>query len=259
MSFRKIAAIEGCTDATVSLIATGKIHNPLKPKLRGGRKPILSEEEMYTVARYMFLCKFAHLQDGVIFVKKCFNKTITKRQLSSNIRKKLGFRKKDFIRRYTNERNAVTTLQERYDFAFKIEEIYGESFWWNRISVDEMGLTYLKNTKAWSLVGWVPSEWLPEPNTHLTLILAVSPSIGVVYYEIHQGPVTASIYLGFMQQLLEVAKMKCNFCSEGTFNRIPVVYDNARIYHSVKLNKIRENEDNAKHFAFEFLPHIRHS
>jgi len=94
MSFRKIAAIEGCTDATVSLIATGKIHNPLKPKLRGGRKPILSEEEMYTVARYMFLCKFAHLQDGVIFVKKCFNKTITKGQLSSNIRKKLGSERK---------------------------------------------------------------------------------------------------------------------------------------------------------------------
>jgi len=84
--------------------------------------------------------------------------------------------------------------------------------------------------------------------------MAVSPSIGVVYYEIHQGPVTAIIYLGFMQQLLEVAKMKCNICSEGTLNRIPVVNDNARIYHSVKLSKVRENEDNAKHFAFEFLP-----
>jgi len=144
-------------------------------------------------------------------------------------------------------RNDMTLLSKLKRLMVKVSG--GIKYQWTR-----WGLTYLKNTKAWSLVGWVPSEWLPEPNAHLTLILAVSPPIGVVYYEIHQGPVTASIYLGFMQQLLEVAKRNCNFYIEGTFNRIPVVYDNARIHHSFKLNKVRENEDNAKHFAFESLP-----
>jgi len=45
--------------------------------------------------------------------------------------------------------------------------------------------------------------------------MVVSPIIGVVYYEIHQCPVQASIHLAFMQQLLEVAKIKCNFHSES--------------------------------------------
>jgi len=41
---------------------------------------------------------------------------------------------------------------------------------------------------------------------------------------------------------------------EVTFNRILVAYHNARIQHPVKLSKVFENEDDAKHFEFEFLP-----
>jgi len=63
----------------------------------------------------------------------------------------------------------------------------------------------------------------------------VSPPIGVVYYEINQGPVKSSIFLGVMQQLLEVAKMNCNFHSESSKTR-----SKARSIGSLPLTTMRE-------------------
>jgi len=83
---------------------------------------------MYAVARFMFLCKFAQLRNGVNFAKNHFDKTISRNQLSFNLKKRLGFRRKDFITRYTTDRNSLQTLKSRQDFANRIKKEYGEEF-----------------------------------------------------------------------------------------------------------------------------------
>ena len=252
-----IAHIVGCSASTAWAILNGKAHaNPTNHAEEGrGRPPKLDQNQMFAVARFMFLSKFAQLKDAVQFVDVYFKKKISPSQLSNNLRNVLGFRRKDFINRYPTERNIEETLLKRQIWANRIERDYGETFWWDHISVDEMGLSYIHNSKAWSLVGWVASEWVPDLPVHLTLILAVSPLIGVVYYEIHEGPVTAYIFRRFFGQLLEAAKIKFNRSPrQANFVKIPIIFDNARIHHSEKLDELLKPKDNAELFLVEPLP-----
>jgi len=89
----------------------------------------------------------------------------------------------------------------------------------------------------------------------MTLILAVSPRIGLIYYEIHEGPVTAYIFCRFAGQLFEAAKVKFGLSPEqANFVKIPIIYDNARIHHSKKLDDLLQQQGFLEWFHLEFLP-----
>ncbi|KAJ0391512.1 hypothetical protein ATCC90586_012159 [Pythium insidiosum] len=87
-----------------------------------------------------------------------------------------------------------------------MESKYGDCTLFNAIYYDEMYLTKNTKTGAWTLIGWIPTvhEETPHENdsVHISLLLAASPDIGIVHYEIVEKSVTGETVLAFFEAMV---------------------------------------------------------
>ena len=179
--------------------------------------------------------------------------------MSNNLHGRCGFRVSDFIRRYPDVRNIAATLDEREKWVTRMFADHGKDFLVShQVTVDEMGLTRKQNTKAWSMSGWMPSEFCPESPVHITLILAFSPVMGVVYSEIVEGSVNGKDFLNFIKApLVELAKQSEKRIQAGEKPKPKptlILVDNARIHHSKIIKEHMNLAIVEKIATLEFLP-----
>lgn len=81
-------------------------------------------------------------------------------------------------------------------------------------------------------------------NGNVTLIAAVSPTQGVLYYECYTGGTNADRYSMFIQSLLQIPMVNVK-------GRI-IISDNVKFHHSEKVQHVLDN--NAVHHRLTFLP-----
>jgi len=96
---------------------------------------------------------------------------------------------------------------------------------------DEMKLSRQTNRKVWSIAGWelkVVFEFYAETPRLVSLLLAVSPKLGMIYFEVTEGSVNYRVILEFCKTMV-----KKYLDVEGQRERSKprlLIMDNARVH-----------------------------
>ncbi|KAJ0401801.1 hypothetical protein ATCC90586_003429 [Pythium insidiosum] len=206
-------------------------------------------------ARFMFLFKQSTWLRCAKFLHRAFNVNVSKETARKHIKGKCGFRHGDF-RRFPPRRNSAAAIDARYDYVNEMESKYGDRTLFNAIYYDEMYLTKNTKTGAWTLIGWKPTvhEETPHENdsVHISLLLAASPDIGLVHYEVVENSVTGETVLAFFKAM--VTKYVTDFPPSVRVSKRAVIADNVATHHRRCVMDYMNGEVVSTILGFHFLP-----
>ncbi|KAJ0392914.1 hypothetical protein ATCC90586_010244 [Pythium insidiosum] len=103
------------------------------------------------------------------------------------------------------DRNSQRAIDERYECARSMPAKYRQNSLYHAIYYDEMKLSRVTKSKAWSICGWIPTvegELDNDTADHITLLLAACPAFGLVHVEILEGSVTGETVLDFLKSMM---------------------------------------------------------
>ncbi|GLE03847.1 hypothetical protein PINS_up022330 [Pythium insidiosum] len=203
----------------------------------------------------MFLFKQSTWLRCAKFLHRAFHVNVSKETVRKHIKDKCGSRRGDF-RRFPPRRNSAAAIDARYDYVNEMESKYSDNTLFNAIYYDEMHLTKNTKTGAWRLIGWIPTahEETPHENdsVHISLLLAASPDIGLVHYEIVEKSVTGETVLAFFEAM--VTKYVTDFPSSVRVSKRAVIADSVAIHHSRCVMDYMNGEVVSMILGFHFLP-----
>ncbi|KAJ0391022.1 hypothetical protein P43SY_011021 [Pythium insidiosum] len=198
-----IAARIGVLQSTVSRHIR-RPDNNRTPGARCGRKSSLTQAMLSAAARFPFLFATRNLLDTAAFLFFVYGVRVSTKTIARHLKDQCGFRTGDF-RRYPQDRNGQRAIDKRYEYARSVPAKYGQNALYHAIYYDEMKLSRVTKSKAWSICGWIPTvegEFDNDTADHITLLLAACPAFGLVHVEIVEGSVTGETVLDFLKSMM---------------------------------------------------------
>uniref|UniRef100_A0A7S3E830 Tc1-like transposase DDE domain-containing protein n=1 Tax=Rhodosorus marinus TaxID=101924 RepID=A0A7S3E830_9RHOD len=247
---KEIADKIGTSQATVSYHINEKEKRRSVPQ---GAPLKITPAMEYALCRFSFLLRKVALKDCSAFLKLAFKLEVSKRTIERH-NKKCGFRIADFME-FHPDRNRTETLDSRKAYAQIVPSNYGPNALFEAVYMDEMGLTFEPSRKAWSLCHWVPdvvdSFESCSAASHLTLLVAVSPALGLVNYEIVRGPVDSEGVLSFIENTF--ANLNTLTGNDRSVKRL-LILDDAGPHKKATISSFFENEPVSSTLRPTYLP-----
>ncbi|POM65610.1 Hypothetical protein PHPALM_18645, partial [Phytophthora palmivora] len=158
-------------------------------------------------------------------------------------------------------RNSDRAIEERFKYASFLPTKFGQNTLYEAIYYDEMKLTRQTNRKAWSIAGWIPTvpdEFYTDHPEHVSLLLAGSPSFGVLHFEVVEGSITAEVILDFMKEMMTRYMDKVPAARR---QKPASVTDESRAMLKKKLSEVvvRITEHDVRQFYFHVEHFIRYA